>query len=150
MGTEDVEGGGATGRRLRVFFNPPISDATELNFELFQDVHIGDEAAAVNVTHVATAPDITRENGLVVLHSSDDFSFCALQQATGARQVEVNATRYVGISEPARLGFAYTSRPMNLSLQIVRQAAEAISKNQHVMKVGRRRVLVASRMDSNT
>lgn len=142
---KDVEGGGATGRRLRVFFNPPIKDATELNFELFQDVHVGDEAAAVNVTTLQPL-DITRENGLVVLHSSDDFSFRA-PQATGARQVEVNATRYAGISEPARLGFAYTSRPMNLSLQIVRQAGEAISKSQHVMKVGRRRVLVASRMD---
>ncbi len=141
---KDAEGN-AAGRRLRVFFNPPIKDVAELNFELFQEVRVGDEPAAVTLTTLQPL-DITRENGLVVLHSGEDFSFRA-QQVTGARQVDVSTSRYPGIAEPARLGFAYTSRPMNLNVQVVRQAAEAIAKTQHVMKVGRRRVQVATRMD---
>lgn len=135
----------AAGRRLRVFFNPPIKDVAELSFELFQDVRVGDEPAAVTLTTLQPL-DITRENGLVMLHAGDDFSFRA-QQITGARQVEVGAARHPGIGEPARLGFAYTSRPMSLNVQVVRQAAEAVAKTQHVMKVGRRRVQVATRMD---
>lgn len=141
---KDAEGN-AAGRRLRVFFNPPIKDVAELSFELFQDVRVGEEPAAVTLTTLQPL-DITRENGLVMLHAGDDYSFRA-QQVTGARQVEVGAARHPGIGEPARLGFAYTSRPMNLNVQVVRQAAEAVAKTQHVMQVGRRRVQVATRMD---
>lgn len=143
--------GEADNRRVRVFFNPPISDATDLQFQLFQEQLVGDEP--LGLTFSAVRPlEVTRESGLIGVLATEDFSIRS-QQETGVRRVEVsNAAQFGDLLQKqptatARLGFGFSTRPATAHVQVARQAAESVATTTHAVKVTRRKVLIASKFD---
>lgn len=144
-------GGDANNRRVRVFFNPPISDATDLQFQLFQEQLVGDDAT--NLTVSAVRPlEVTRESGTLGVLATDDFSVRS-QQETGMRRVELNAAAYFAgtlkkqPNATGRLGFSFSTRPATAQVQVARQAAESVAKSTHAVKVTRRKIQIASKFD---
>lgn len=141
----------AAAKRVRVFFNPPINSATELQFQLFQEQLVGDDAT--NLTLSAVRPlDVTRESGVIGVLATDDFSIRSQQEA-GMRRVELNAPGQFGdliSTQPTasvRMGFAFSTRPATAQVQVARQAAESVATTAHAVKVTRRKVQIASKFD---
>ncbi len=143
--------GEANNRRVRVFFNPPVSDATDLQFQLFQEQLVGDDPVGLTLSAVRPL-EVTRESGVIGVLATEDFSTRS-QQETGMRRVEISNPAQFGDliqKQPkatARLGFGFSTRPATAQVQVARQAAESVATTTHAVRVTRRKVQIASKFD---
>lgn len=154
-GFNDVDGQ----RQLRAFFSPPVTDATQLNVQLFLDQQI--EAATAVTVPTISPREVTRETGVIGVVAPDNL---AVRGGDVSGLVQVNVTNSLRLprvvkdadapdtmkrngSPPAytpRLAWRYTTRPFQLNLNIERQRPESTAVVQHAATVGSRKVVVDS------
>jgi len=147
-------------RRLRVLFSPPITEATQLNLQLFLEQQI-DDAAAINLPTIAPL-EVTRETGLIGVVAPEGLTVRS-GQVSGLIQVNVSdnlplpaVTGEAGsgrnskggaaasASYTRRLAWRYTNRPFELNLNVVRQRPESTATVEHAATVGSRKIVVDS------
>ena len=134
-------------RRLRVFFNPPVSGTTHVDAQLFVAESVTEDEAAISLPTVAPL-DVTRDAGTIVVSATDSFSLRA-GQTDGLRQIETSQqsnTRPGNSAAQQRLAWRYAARPFSLQFVAARRQAESTARVEHAIVVQRRKVQLGTRM----
>lgn len=134
-------------RRLRVFFSPPVTTATQLDVTVFDDRRVEATEARLDLQTIVPR-EITRETGTIGVQVSDRFGVRSGQTA-GLTQMDVSSPLPLPVvtdlqKAPLRMAWRYASRPIRLELVASRRAPEAVASTEHSIVVGRRKIDVAS------
>jgi len=141
--TNEVDGQ----RRLRVFFNPPVSGQTHVDAQLFVTESVTDDETTIALPTIAPL-DVTRDAGTIAVSATDSFSLRA-GQTDGLRQIEISQqpnARPGDSTTQQRLAWRYAARPFSLQFVVARRQAESTARVEHAIVVQRRKVHLGTRM----
>jgi len=139
--------GDAAARTMHVFFRRNIDDATQVVFELHLAANLSKESQQIDIPFI-TPQNVTRETGAISVLADEQFSVQAVK-ADGLVQIDVG--QFQPISElkldgrTPRLAFRYAARPVGLSLDILRRAAETKAIATHAVAIRIRKLQLDSR-----
>ena len=135
-------------RSLRVFFRRQVSDETRVEADVFQAHQIGQMAESIAVNSLAPQ-GVAREIGFLAVYVPDHLRLRVVQMQ-GMQQVDVSQFQPVeGLRHPQsapQAAYRFSSRPFSLNLEVLRRAAETRATVEHGVQIGRRKVLIASRI----
>ena len=132
-------------RRLRVFFNPPVSGQTHVDAQLFVDESVTEDETTISLPTIAPL-DVTRDAGTIVVAATDSFSLRA-GQTDGLRQIEIGQqanARPAAVQQ--QLAWRYAARPFSLQFVAARRQAESTARVEHAIVIQRRKVQLGTRM----
>jgi hypothetical protein len=143
-GWESLEADGQ--RRLRVFFNPPVSGQTHVDAELFLAESVSEDETTISLPTIAPL-DVTRDAGTIVVSTTDSFSLRA-GQTEGLRQIETGQqpNSPPGTIAQQQLAWRYAARPFSLQFVAARRQAESTARVEHAIVIGRRKVQFGTQM----
>lgn len=140
-------------RQLKVFFNPPITDATRLDLNLFSEQEFGEQDTKFEVQTVSPQ-DVTREVGVVGIVSSNEFG---VRNGAISNATRLDISQQVAKSLPtfttseklsARLAWRFVSRPFSLECLATRKTPASNATVSHAVRVARRRVHIGTRIQA--
>ncbi|MBI1314224.1 hypothetical protein GC176_23260 [bacterium] len=133
-------------RRLRVFFNPPVSGQTIVDAQLFLAEPVTENEATISLPTIAPL-DVTRDAGTIVVSTTDSFSLRA-GQTEGLRQIEIGQQPNAppGTATQQQLAWRYSARPFSLQFVAARRQAESTTRVEHAIVVQRRKVQLGTRV----
>jgi hypothetical protein len=138
-------------RQLKVFFNPPITEATTLNLDLFSEQDFGKEDTKFAIPTIAPL-EVTREIGVIGVVSTDDFG---VRNGDIDNVTRLDVSNQVAKSLPAhstqaklaaRLAWRFVSRPFSLQCVATRRMPASNAVVSHATQVARRRVHIGTHM----
>ncbi|MFP6766431.1 MAG: hypothetical protein VB858_22570, partial [Planctomycetaceae bacterium] len=139
-------------RRLRVFFSPPITDATTIHLDLFMDHKIGDVESTIGIATAAPL-EVTRESEMISVFSSDNVQVRSGQSDNVTRiDVAASASLLPGRPETARpdavsrVAWRHVTRPYQAQFIVARQTPRSKATVQHAVRVSRRKIDISSFM----
>jgi hypothetical protein len=131
-------------RRLRVFFNPPVSGQTHVDAQLFVAESVTEDETTISLPTVAPL-DVTRDAGTIVVAATDSFSLRA-GQTDGLRQIEIGQQANARPTAQQQLAWRYAARPFSLQFVAARRQAESTARVEHAIVIQRRKVQLGTRM----
>lgn len=138
-------------RRLRVFFNPPVTARTHLDIDLFSEQAFGEGDTKFNIVTIAPL-EVTREVGVVGVVSTDDFGVRNGDIANATRlevseQVSGTLPKFAATEQPAaRLAWRFVSRPFSLECLATRRVPASNAQLSHATRVATRRVHIGTQL----
>jgi hypothetical protein len=133
-------------RNLRIFFRRDVTDATDVEVDLFVPLDVAETATTIAVPQLVPE-GVTRESGEVVVFAAPQLSVQA-QEATGLRQINLDVTPMdESLSLPdatPRVAYRFASRPFALSVAVSRRLPQTRVVSQHGAQLALRKTRLAS------
>jgi hypothetical protein len=139
--------GNAAARTMQVFFRRNVDDSTQIVFDLHLDANLSQAEQQIDIPLIAPQ-DVTRETGAIGVLADAAFSVQSIT-TDGLVQTDLNQFKPgIGLKtngRQPRLTYRYAARPVKLSLQVSRRAAETKAVVMHAIAIRLRKLQLDSR-----
>ena len=158
LGGWEIKGEGEE-RRLKVFLRRPVSDSTNLQFDLYMAQSFSEQTQPVTMPQFVPQ-SVTRETGTLGIFAEEQLAVTAGATA-GLAQIDVgqfiappplsppgttSATQNAPATAPL-LAYRFAARPVTAQLLVARQKPQSKGTAEHAVFVGARKLRIASRIE---
>jgi len=139
-------------KRVKVIFTRPLTNQnTQFHIDLFQTHKLLEKSEPVTI-QTLTPSGVAREIGMVAVAVPEHLRMQVVE-AGDLQQIDVSQFKPQTIPTPGenapQVAYRFITRPFALKLEVARRDAETRGTVDHGVQIGRRKVLIASRIVLN-